>query len=143
MTNREVKNYLRRGFYINKEISCLKERLARIMQQINNCVPSYESDGTQFNQDIRSKEKLLAIYEDSKQIVEDKIIELEEVKNETQRLIDRLDDSRQRSILGLYYIDFKGAKYIQRKLYVSERTMYYCLEDGIEAVRELLERGEE
>ena len=140
MTIREVKNYLNRGYYIQKEINNLKERLARLWQEINNAVPSYGSDGTQFNPDITSKEKKLAVYEDSKDTIEQKIIELEELDNETEKLIEQMSTSEYRLILRLRHIDRKNWKQIQREIHLSRSSTFDRYTDSLEEFREVLER---
>lgn len=139
MTIREVKEFLNRGYYANKEIQNLKERLARLWQEINNAVPAYESDGVQFNPDVTSKAKKLAVYEDSKDVIEQKILELEKLDNEIELIIQKVNDGKLRTILRMRHIDRKSWRQIEREMHFARRTIFYTYDEALEAVRDILE----
>lgn len=139
MTIREVKSYLNRGYYASKEIENLKERAARLWQELNNVVPAYESDGVQFNPDVESRAKKHAIYLDSIQIIEDKIIELQKLDNETEKLIQRATDGRHRTILRMRHIDRKNWRQIEREMCFSRRMLFFIYEDALEEIRTIME----
>ena len=139
MTTREVKDWLNRGYYVDKEIQNLKERRARLWQEINNVVPAYESDGTMFNPDIRSKEKKLAIYEELLEKLDERITELRRLDAETQLYINKITDSGLRLVVELRSIERMNWRDISKRMHVVERTAQRYFDDALEELVTILE----
>lgn len=125
MTVEELKDWLSRGRHIEIEIRNMKERRARLWQELNNVVPAYESDGTMFNPDIRSKEKKLAIYEDLLSKLDYRITELKREDARTQKVIDLLEDSTLRAILELRHIErYSWRRIYQKEMHIGQKTAF-------------------
>lgn len=130
MTVEELKDWLSRGRHIEIEIRNMSERRARLWQELNNVVPAYESDGTMFNPDIRSKEKKMAIYEDLLARLDSRITELKRTDADTQRVIDLMADSTLRTILELRHIErYSWRRIYQKEMHIGQKTAfrYYAL----------------
>ena len=119
MTNQEVKDYLDRGKAINKEIEILTERRARLWQDINNVVPTYEANETQFMQNIHGKENKQAQYADMFAQIDERIAELRVLDQENVYMINKLDDSVSRCILILRHVERISWRKITNKMNIS------------------------
>ena len=124
MTNQEVKDYLDRGNAINKEIEILTERRARLWQDINNVVPTYEANETQFMQNIHGKENKQAQYADMFAQIDERIAELRVLDQENVYMINKLDDSVLRCILILRHVERISWRKITCKMNISEKTAF-------------------
>ena len=124
MTNQEVKDYLDRGKAINKEIEILTERRARLWQDINNVVPTYEANETQFMQNIHGKENKQAQYADMFAQIDERIAELRVLDQENVYMINKLDDSVLRCILILRHVERISWRKITCKMNISEKTAF-------------------
>lgn len=139
MTNQEVKDYLDRGKAINKEIEILTERRARLWQDINNVVPTYEANETQFMQNIRGKENKQAQYADMFAQIDERIAELRVLDQENVYMINKLDDSVFRCILILRHVERISWRKITNKMNISEKTAFRYYGEALKSMAIILE----
>ena len=139
MTNQEVKDYLDRGKAINKEIEILTERRARLWQDINNVVPTYEANETQFMQNIHGKENKQAQYADMFAQIDERIAELRVLDQENEYMINKLDDSVFRCILILRHVERISWRKITNKMNVSEKTAFRYYGEALGSMAIILE----
>ena len=139
MTNQEVKDYLDRGKAINKEIEILTERRARLWQDINNVVPSYEVNETQFMQNIHGKENKQAQYADMFAQIDERIAELRVLDQENVYMINKLDDSVFRCILLLRHVERISWRKITNKMHISEKTTFRYYGEALKSMAIILE----
>ncbi len=139
MTNQEVKDYLDRGKAINKEIEILTERRARLWQDINNVVPTYEANETQFMQNIRGKENKQAQYADMFAQIDERIAELRVLDQENVYMINKLDDSVFRCILLLRHVERISWRKITNKMNISEKTTFRYYGEALASMAIILE----
>ena len=139
MTNQEVKDYLDRGKAINKEIEILTERRARLWQDINNVVPTYEANETQFMQNIHAKENKQAQYADMFAQIDERIAELRVLDQENVYMINKLDDSVFRCILLLRHVERISWRKITNKMNISEKTTFRYYGEALASMAIILE----
>jgi hypothetical protein len=139
MTNQEVKDYLDRGKAISKEIEILTERRARLWQDINNVVPTYEANETQFMQNIRGKENKQAQYADMFAQIDERIAELRVLDQENVYMINKLDDSVFRCILLLRHVERISWRKITNKMNISEKTTFRYYGEALASMAIILE----
>ena len=139
MTNQEVKDYLDRGKAINKEIEILTERRARLWQDINNVVPTYEANETQFMQNIHGKENKQAQYADMFAQIDERIAELRVLDQENVYMINKLDDSVFRCILILRHVERISWRKITYKMNISEKTTFRYYGEALGSMAIILE----
>ena len=139
MTNQEVKDYLDRGKAINKEIEILTERRARLWQDINNVVPTYEANETQFMRNIHGKENKQAQYADMFAQIDERIAELRVLDQENVYMINKLDDSIFRCILILRHVERISWRKITYKMNISEKTAFRYYGEALRSMAIILE----
>ena len=139
MTNQEVKDYLDRGKAISKEIEILTERRARLWQDINNVVPAYEVNETQFMQNIHGKENKQAQYADMFAQIDERIAELRVLDQENVYMINKLDDSVFRCILLLRHVERISWRKITNKMNISEKTAFRYYGEALVSMAIILE----
>ena len=139
MTNQEVKDYLDRGKAISKEIEILTERRARLWQDINNVVPTYESNETQCMQNIHGKENKQAQYADMFAQIDERIAELRVLDQENVYMINKLDDSVFRCILLLRHVERISWRKITNKMNISEKTAFRYYGEALVSMAIILE----
>lgn len=147
MTTDEVKDYLDRGSTLRQEIDRLVERRARLWQELNNVVPAYEVNETQFQPNPHAKEDKQALYADLYGQLSDRIDELNILNQETQSMINKVDDSIFRMILAYRHIDRMRWKDIIRELNrsfrVDDRTVFRYYSQALRALAKILEKYSE
>lgn len=147
MTTDEVKGYLDRGSALRQEIERLVERRARLWQELNNVVPTYEVNETQFQPNPHAKEDKQALYADLYGQLSDRIDELNILNQETQSMINKVDDSIFRTILAYRHIDRMRWKDIIRELNrsfkVDDRTVFRYYSQALRSLAKILEKYSE
>lgn len=104
-----------------------RDRLTHITQ-------SYDGDGAQASKDPHKFDALLEM-EDK---VDRKIDELYKVKAEILDAIDKLEDSRERIALRVYYIDMKTWEEVAVELHYSWRATMYVRKTALKHIEEIL-----
>ena len=129
-----AKQFLSRGRWIEREISTLMKTRDETRDRLTHITQSYDGDGTQSSKDPHKFDALLEL-EDK---VDRKIDELYQVKCEIMDAIDKLEDSRERIALRVYYIDMKTWEEVAVELHYSWRATMYVRKTAIKHMEEIL-----
>lgn len=147
MTKDEVIDYLDRGRALNQEIERLVDKRARLWQELNNVVPAYEVNETQFQPNPHAKEDKQALYADLYGQLSDRIDELNILNQETQTMINKLDNSLFRLILAYKHIDRMRWKDIFREINrivrVDDRTVFRYYSQALRELGKILDKNSE
>ena len=106
-----------RGRWIEREICTLMKTRDETRDRLTHITQSYDGDGAQASKDPHKFDALLEL-EDK---VDRKIDELYKVKSEILDAIDKLEDSRERIALRVYYIDMKTWEEVAVELHYTWR----------------------
>lgn len=98
-----AKQWLARGRWIEREIAALIKTRDETRDRLTHITQNYNADGAQSTKDPHKFDALLEL-EDK---LDKKIDELYQVKCEILNAIGKLEDSRERIALHVYYIDMK------------------------------------
>ena len=98
-----AKQFLSRGRWIEREITSLIRTRDETRDRLTHITQNYDGDGAQTTKDPHKFDSLVEL-EDK---IDERIDELCAVKTEILDTICKLEDSRERLALQLYYIDMK------------------------------------
>lgn len=98
-----AKQFLSRGRWIEREISALMKTRDETRDRLTHITQSYDGDGAQTTKDPHKFDALVEL----EYKLDERIDELGAVKTEILDAIGKLEDSRERLALQLYYIDMK------------------------------------
>ena len=101
-----AKQWLARGRWIEREITALMKTRDEIRDRLTHITQSYDGDGAQSTKDPHKFDALLEM-EDR---LDEMIDKLYQTKNEILAAIDKLEDSRERIALTLYYVQVTDEK---------------------------------
>ena len=99
-----ARQYLSRGRWIEREITALMQTRDDTRDRLTHITQNYESDGAQTTKDPHKFDALLEL----ESRIDERIDALYAVKAEILETISKLEDSRERLALQLYYIDMKS-----------------------------------
>ncbi len=97
-----AKQILAKGRGIDREINALIRTRDETKDRLTHITQSYDGDGAQTTKDPHKFDKLVELEDQINQMIDD----LVDQKMLSLNLISHLDDSRERMILKLYYVDF-------------------------------------
>lgn len=97
-----AKQILAKGRGIDREINALIRTRDETKDRLTHITQSYDGDGAQSTKDPHKFDKLVELEDQINQMIDD----LVDQKMLSLNLISHLDDSRERMILKLYYVDF-------------------------------------
>ena len=123
-----------RGRWIEREICTLMKTRDETRDRLTHITQSYDGDGAQASKDPHKFDALLEL-EDK---VDRKIDELYKVKSEILDAIDKLEDSRERIALRVYYIDMKTWEEVAVELHYSWRATMYVRKTALKHIEEIL-----
>ena len=127
-----AKQFLSRGRWIEREITSLIRTRDETRDRLTHITQSYDSDGAQSTKDPHKFDALVEL----EYKLDERIDELCAVKTEILDAIGKLEDSRERLALQLYYIDMKTweevaveLKYTWRQTMRIKRSAYIHVEE--------------
>ena len=97
-----AKQILAKGRGIDREINALIRTRDETKDRLTHITQNYDGDGAQSAKDPHKFDKLVELEDQINQMIDD----LVDQRMLSLNLISRLDDSRERMILKLYYVDF-------------------------------------
>lgn len=97
-----AKQILAKGRGIDREINALIRTRDETKDRLTHITQSYDGDGAQTTKDPHKFDKLVELEDQINRMIDD----LVDQKMLSLNLISHLDDSRERMILKLYYVDF-------------------------------------
>ena len=116
-----AKQFLSRGRWIEREITSLIRTRDETRDRLTHITQNYDGDGAQTTKDPHKFDALVEL----EYKLDERIDELCAVKTEILDAIGKLEDSRERLALQLYYIDMKSWEQVAVELHYSWRqTMY-------------------
>lgn len=127
-----AKQWLSRARYIDREIEQLIKAKDNARDDLTKITQNYDSDGAQTSKDPHSKFDRLAEYES---MIDEKIDELIDTKEEITRAILDLDDRRQKRVLIAYYINMQTIEQIAVDMSYSFRQVTRIRRAGIHEIQ--------
>lgn len=97
-----AKQILAKGRGIDREINALIRTRDETKDRLTHITQNYDGDGAQSTKDPHKFDKLVELEDQINRMIDD----LVDQKMLSLNLISHLDDSRERMILKLYYVDF-------------------------------------
>lgn len=97
-----AKQILSKGRWLDREINSLIKTRDETKDRLTHITQNYEADGSQSTKDPHKFDKLVELEDQINRMIDD----LVDQKMLSLDLISHLDDSRERMILKLYYVDF-------------------------------------
>ena len=97
-----AKQILSKGRGVDREINALIRTRDETKDRLTHITQSYDGDGAQSTKDPHKFDKLVELEDQINQMIDD----LVDQKMLSLNLISHLDNSRERMILKLYYVDF-------------------------------------
>ena len=129
-----AKQFLSRGHWIEREISALMRTRDETRDRLTHITQSYDGDGAQTTKDPHKFDALVEL----EYKLDERIDELCAVKTEILDAIGKLEDSRERLALQLYYIDMKSWEQVCVELHYSWRQTMYIRKQAIRHVDEII-----
>ena len=133
-----AKQFLSRGRWIEREITSLIRTRDETRDRLTHITQNYDGDGAQSTKDPHKFDSLVEL--------EDKIDELIDrlyaTKTEILDAIGKLEDSRERLALQLYYIDMKSWEQVAVELHYSWRQTMYIRKQAINNIALICTGGE-
>lgn len=129
-----AKQFLARGRWIEREITSLIRTRDETRDRLTHITQNYDSDGAQATKDPHKFDALVEL-EDK---LDQKIDEMYQVKGEILEAIGKLEDSRERIALKVYYIDMKTWEEVCVELHYSWRQTMYIRKQAIKHVDEII-----
>ena len=129
-----AKQFLSRGRWIEREISALMRTRDETRDRLTHITQSYDGDGAQTTKDPHKFDALVEL----EYKLDERIDELCAVKTEILDAIGKLEDSRERLALQLYYIDMKSWEQVCVELHYSWRQTMYIRKQAIRHVDEII-----
>lgn len=138
MTVEKVKSYLNQAYYIDKRIDMLNDELTMLESKLCKCTANYNSAGHSNN--TRSAfeytiDKVMQ-YRDR---LNNEIDNLVDKKNDIKRMIDKLDNDKEKIILHKRYINFQNFESIAEDLELDPRQIYRIHKKSLEKLQNVIE----
>ena len=125
-----AKQFLSRGRWIEREITSLIRTRDETRDRLMHITQNYDGDGAQSTKDPHKFDALVEL----EYKLDERIDELCAVKTEILDAIGKLEDSRERLALQLYYIDMKSWEQVCVELHYSWRQTMYIRKQAIKNV---------
>lgn len=133
-----AKQFLSRGRWIEREITSLNRTRDETRDRLTHITQSYDGDGAQTTKDPHKFDALVEL----EYKLDERIDELCAVKTEILDAIGKLEDSRERLALQLYYIDMKSWEQVAVELHYSWRQTMYIRKQAINNIALICTGGE-
>ena len=133
-----AKQFLSRGRWIEREITSLIRTRDETRDRLTHITQSYDGDGAQSTKDPHKFDALVEL----EYKLDERIDELCAVKTEILDAIGKLEDSRERLALQLYYIDMKSWEQVCVELHYSWRQTMYIRKQAINNIALICTGGE-
>ena len=133
-----AKQFLSRGRWIEREITSLIRTRDETRDRLTHITQSYDGDGAQSTKDPHKFDALVEL----EYKLDERIDELCAVKTEILDAIGKLEDSRERLALQLYYIDMKSWEQVAVELHYSWRQTMYIRKQAINNIALICTGGE-
>ena len=133
-----AKQWLSRGRWIEREISALMKTRDETRDRLTHITQNYDGDGAQTTKDPHKFDALVEL----EYKLDERIDELCAVKTEILDAIGKLEDSRERLALQLYYIDMKSWEQVAVELNYSWRQTMYIRKQAIHNIALICTGGE-
>lgn len=118
-----VKEWLNRGFKLNKEIEQLKEAKQKAMELACGAVADLGNEKVQSSSQNSTEDKMVS-YAEYSRLLYKRIDKLLEINKEIVGVISKVDDTTLRSLLTARYINFKTWERIAEDLDKELRWIY-------------------
>ena len=129
-----AKQFLSRGRWIEREITSLIRTRDETRDRLTHITQNYDGDGAQSTKDPHKFDALVEL----EYKLDERIDELCAVKTEILDAIGKLEDSRERLALQLYYIDMKSWEQVAVELHYSWRQTMYIRKQAIKNVEAII-----
>ena len=129
-----AKQFLSRGRWIEREITSLIRTRDETRDRLTHITQNYDGDGAQSTKDPHKFDALVEL----EYKLDERIDELCAVKTEILDTISKLEDSRERLALQLYYIDMKSWEEIAVLMGYGWRNIMKIRKKGLTEVDTLL-----
>lgn len=129
-----AKQFLSRGRWIEREISALMRTRDETRDRLTHITQSYDGDGAQSTKDPHKFDALVEL----EYKLDERIDALCAVKTEILDTICKLEDSRERLALQLYYIDMKTWEEVAVDLKYSWKQTMRIRKTALAHVEEML-----
>lgn len=133
-----AKQFLSRGRWIEREITSLIRTRDETRDRLTHITQNYDGDGAQTTKDPHKFDALVEL----EYKLDERIDELCAVKTEILDAIGKLEDSRERLALQLYYIDMKSWEQVAVELHYSWRQTMYIRKQAINNIALICTGGE-
>ena len=133
-----AKQFLSRGRWIEREITSLIRTRDETRDRLTHITQNYDGDGAQSTKDPHKFDALVEL----EYKLDERIDELCAVKTEILDAIGKLEDSRERLALQLYYIDMKSWEQVAVELHYSWRQTMYIRKQAINNIALICTGGE-
>ena len=133
-----AKQFLSRGRWIEREIRSLIRTRDETRDRLTHITQNYDGDGAQTTKDPHKFDALVEL----EYKLDERIDELCAVKTEILDAIGKLEDSRERLALQLYYIDMKSWEQVAVELHYSWRQTMYIRKQAINNIALICTGGE-
>lgn len=133
-----AKQFLSRGRWIEREITALMRTRDETRDRLTHITQNYDGDGAQSTKDPHKFDALVEL----EYKLDERIDELCAVKTEILDAIGKLEDSRERLALQLYYIDMKSWEQVAVELHYSWRQTMYIRKQAINNIALICTGGE-
>lgn len=135
---KKAKEYLSQAYYIDKRIDTLNNELIMLESKLCKCTANYNSAGHSNN--TRSAfeytiDKVMQ-YRDR---LNNEIDNLVDKKNDIKRMIDKLDNDKEKIILHKRYINFQNFESIAEDLDITPRQVYKIHKKSLEKIEKFIE----
>ena len=129
-----AKQFLSRGRWIEREITSLIRTRDETRDRLTHITQNYDGDGAQTTKDPHKFDSLVEL----EYKLDERIDELCAVKTEILDAIGKLEDSRERLALQLYYIDMKSWEQVAVELHYPWRQTMYTRNHAINNVEAII-----
>lgn len=136
MTIQEVKDYLKRAYYIDKRIGVLQDEISMLESRLYKCTSTYSHVGGSNQPTFEVTLNKIITYRDR---MSKEVGELIDIKNSIEHTINMLDDSKSRLIMQQRYMLFRRFEDIAKDLNIDVRQVYRLHKKSLENLSNVIE----
>lgn len=137
MTIEEVKSYLNQAYYLDKRITALQDELTMLESKLQRCTSSYTNVKGCGNQP--TFEYTLDRVMKYRERLNREIDNLVDRKRDIRKVIDKLDNDKEKLILYKKYINFQTFESIAEDLDITPRQVYKIHKKSLEKLQKFIE----
>ena len=115
-----IRSWFNRGFRLDREINALEESKHELFTRITNTTMNYSGESVDTTKDPHKYDSYIAFCAQ----VDKRVDELITAKGEILSVIEKIDNTQQRTVLILRYVNFWDWKAIANFCGVKERRVY-------------------